>query len=357
MKIKNITRIYSFLIIFIITLCLSGTAGLKAQGEKKQKVEFRVKESEHKVDVVIGGKLVTSYIWPDNVYKPVLYPVFTLRGTEITRGFPLKPRVGERDDHIHQVGVWLNYGNVNGFDFWGNGSTGKKSENGGVIKQLRIEQARDGNGEGALTIEASWQDPSGNELLLEKTEFNFIAKDRLYIIDRISSLTATGNTVTMKDTKEGMFAIRVARQLELPSKENIPLLDEQGRPGNEKASENRGVTGNYRSSEGITGEAVWGTRAKWMDLSGTVSNEVISVIICDHPKNPSYPTYWHARGYGLFSANPLGGSDFTNGKETVNFSIAAGKTATFRYRMIISSGFHLNGNEINDLANEFAAKY
>jgi hypothetical protein len=121
--------------------------------------------------------------------------------------------------------------------------------------------------------------------------------------------------------------------------------------------ENRGVTGNYRSSEGITGDAVWSTRAKWMDLYGTINNEKVSIVICDHPKNPSYPTYWHARGYGLFSANPLGGSDFTSGKEIVNFSVPAGKSVTFRYRMIITSGFHLDDVGINDLAGDFATKY
>ena len=92
------------------------------------------------------------------------------------------------------------------------------------------------------------------------------------------------------------------------------------------------------SSEGITGDAVWGTRAKWMNLSGIIGNEKISVVICDHPKNPGYPTYWHARGYGLFAANPLGWNDFTKGKEQFNFSIPAKKSAKFRYRVIISSG-------------------
>jgi hypothetical protein len=161
----------------------------------------------------------------------------------------------------------------------------------------------------------------------------------------------------MKDTKEGMFAIRVARQLELPSNENVLLLDVSGKPGSEKASENKGVSGNYRSSEGIAGESVWGTRAKWMDLYGTIGNEKVSVVICDHPKNPSYPTYWHARGYGLFSANPLGANDFTKGKELVNFSIPAGKSVTFRYRTIVASGNNLNDEEINELAKDFAARY
>jgi hypothetical protein len=30
----------------------------------------------------------------------------------------------------------------------------------------------------------------------------------------------------------------------------------------------------------------------------------------DHPSNPRFPTYWHARDYGLFSLNPFGVRDF-----------------------------------------------
>jgi hypothetical protein len=161
----------------------------------------------------------------------------------------------------------------------------------------------------------------------------------------------------MKDTKEGMYAIRVARQLELPSEEDVRLLDKAGKPGTEIANENNGVTGNYRSSEGITGDAVWSTRARWMNLSGTINDEKISIVICDHPENVSYPTYWHARGYGLFSANPLGGNDFTGGKEVVNFSIPSGKSVILRYRIIVNSGSSLSTDGINLLADEFAASY
>jgi hypothetical protein len=102
---------------------------------------------------------------------------------------------------------------------------------------------------------------------------------------------------------------------------------------------------------------VWGTRAKWMNLYGNISDEKISLIICDHPKNPNYPTYWHARGYGLFAANPFGWNDFTEGEKQANFKIPAGKSVTFRYRVIISSGEHLNEKEINTYASDFASKY
>jgi hypothetical protein len=310
------------------------------------------------VDVTVDGKIFTTYRWPDNVYKPILYPMYTSQGTEITRGFPLKPREGERNDHMHQVGNWLTYGNVNGYDFWGNGSTGQKDPKGGVIEHRGIERVTPGTGDGSMVATASWVDPVGKELMAETTEFHFIARDSVRMIDRITTLTATAGTpVVFKDTKEGMFGIRVARQLELPSQEEITLTDAQGNPTTVAKLSNEGVSGNYRSSEGVSGEKVWSTRAKWMDLYGNIGDEKISLVICDHPENISYPTYWHARGYGLFSANPFGAKDFTEGKTELNYSLPAGQSLTFKYRIIISSGSHLNDAQINAYADDFAKKY
>lgn len=310
-----------------------------------------------RADILIDGKLFTSYMWPENVYKPVLYPVLTASGTEVTRGFPLRPRIGEQTDHIHQVGIWLNYGNVNGLDFWGNGHRGMKEPGGGEIKHLKIERMQSKRGEAILETSAEWLTPEGKALLLEKTELHFIADGTTRIIDRITKLTAKDTAVLFKDTKEGMFGIRMARQLEMPSKAGVVLIDSTGNPSANKDTLNTGVTGNYLSSEGIQGESVWGTRARWMNLSGRINEENISVAICDHPDNPGYPTYWHARGYGLFSANPLGWKDFTQGKEEFNFMIKANKSATFRYRVIINSGDHLTAEELNTLTDEFGKKY
>ncbi len=320
-------------------------------------ITFDNHEAQRRIDVLFDGKLFTSYIWPENVYKPVLYPVCSYAGKEITRGFPLQPREGERNDHIHQVGIWLNYGKVNGLDFWGNGHRGFKEPGGGEIKHRAVEEMKNGINEASLRTHENWLDPKGKTLLDEVTEYRFIARGRLRIIDRITTLTATDSMVLFSDTKEGMFGIRVARQLELPINENVTLLDASGKPSQQKVNAASGATGNYRSSEGIMGEAVWGTRARWMNLSGTIGDEKISLVICDHPKNQGYPTYWHARGYGLFAANPLGWSDFTGGTRVLNFTLKSGESATFRYRVIVSSGSYLTDIEINDLSKEFSDRY
>jgi len=324
-----------------------------------QEITLIDKASDNRMDVMIDGKLFTSYCWPDNVFKPILYPVITSAGSEITRGYPIKPKTGERADHSHHTGLWLTYGNVDGSDFWGNGSKGLgiQNDNGGVIKHLKIEKVSDGMGKAAMLTVESWTDKSGKELLREFTEYHFMVSGCTRMIDRITTLTAGENEVSMPDTKEGMFGIRVARELELPSEGEITLYGADGLATKVKEASNEGISGNYRSSEGVSGLEVWGTRAKWMNLYGNIGDDKISLVICDHPKNPSYPSYWHARGYGLFAVNPFGWNDFTKGKEQLNFSILAGQSVTFRYRVIISSGIHLNDADINTHADDFASKY
>ena len=344
-------------LIWVLSLIISVSCSNPKGNGNESDIKILSREAEKKIDVLIDGKLFTSFCWPDNVYKPILYPVFTSGGTEITRGFPLKPREGERNDHIHQVGIWFNYGNVNGIDFWGNGSRGIREPKGGEIKHVGIERAGIRNGEGSFVSAENWIGPSGRILITEETEYHFMGHGSTRIIDRVTTLTAGDTAVLFKDTKEGLFGMRVSRQMELPSKDALNLLDANGNPSAVKDSLNSGVTGNYRSSEGITGEAVWATRARWMELSGIIADENISIVICDHQKNPGYPTFWHARGYGLFAANPFGWADFTKGKESFNFTIPAKKSAKFRYRVIITSGARLTDFEINAYSDDFNKKY
>jgi len=355
MKLLSITLLF-----FVAITCIScgSKSGKQTEINQSSSVEFVKHESDKKIDVMVDGKLFTSYQWPaENVYKPVLHPILASSGTTITRGYPLAPKPGERGDHMHHVGNWMNYGNVDGNDFWGNGHTGERSRNGGEIKYLGVEKLVSGKGEGTMITTGSWRDSVGVELLIEKTEYHFIAKGETRIIDRITTLTAVGKTVAFNDTKEGMFAIRVARELEIPSEGKITVVDENGNPKNLDKASVEGITGNYKSSEGVTGLDVWGTRAKWMNLFGSIGDEKISIAICDHPQNISYPTYWHARGYGLFSANPLGVRDFTGKKEELNLKLPAGESITFRYRLVIGSYTHFTDEELNTFTEDFAKRY
>ena len=297
-------------------------------------------EAARRVDVLVDGRPFTSYIWPETLTKPVLYPLRTARGTLVTRGFPLDPRPGERVDHPHHSGYWLNYGNINGVDFWNNSVALPPEQRAkmGTITQRRITRATGGKDRGELSVETDWIMPDGQPIMREATTFVFHSGPNLRAIDRITTLTALDKRVLFRDDKEGMIGMRVRRELEQPTNEPLTFTDSSGRPTTVKVLDNTGVTGQYRSSEGKTGDAVWGTRARWTMLTGKVGQESVTLVMLDHPKNVGFPTYWHARGYGLFAANPLGQEVFSNGKEKLNFTLEPKQSVTFRYRLLIISG-------------------
>ena len=297
-------------------------------------------EASRRVDITIDGQPFTSYVWPQSLKTPVLYPLRTSRGTIVTRGFPLEPRAGERVDHPHHAGYWMNYGNVNGVDFW-NSSTVLPPEQQakmGSITHQRIIRTADGKDRGELEVELDWIMPDGHVILRETTRFIFHVGPNLRAVDRITTWTAQNERVLFKDDKEGMVGLRVRRELEQPSNEPLVFTDASGRATDVKVMDNTGVSGQYRSSEGKTGDAVWSTRGRWTMLAGKVKQEEITLAILDHPKNVGYPTYWHARGYGLFAANPLGQEVFSKGQEKLNFTLEPKQAVTFRYRLLILSG-------------------
>ena len=315
--------------------------GLPALGHAQApRVDVVTREADRRVDVTVDGKPFTSYIWPTTLKKPVLYPLRTASGTVVTRGWPLEPRPGERVDHPHQVGVWFTYENVNGLDFWNNSDAipAARAPSMGTIVQRAVRRTQSGTGEGSLEVTAEWVDYQGKPLLREDTRFVFRAGTGMRAVDRITTLTAVGQAVTFTDAKDGMIGMRVARTLEQPSTTPEVFTDAAGHATTVPVLSNEGVSGRYHSSEGLEGDSVWGTRGRWTMLRGSVGGEPVTLAMLDHPQNVGFPTYWHARGYGLFAANPLGRKVFTNGKEELNFRLAAGQSTTFRYRLLILSG-------------------
>ncbi len=352
MKMKSYL-LYGTLLIGLVLLSCNVK---KRSGTKDADLRLENRPQDKRVDVYFGDNLFTSYIYPDNIKKSCLWPVVTSEGTEITRGYPLKKAPGESFDHPHQVGIWMTYGDVNGIDYWGNSDSIAVDQKYryGIIRNHEIVAVQSDKGTGKLTARADW-DGGGRTQINEEMTFYFIDRGSIRIIDRISTLTARED-ILFKDNKEGMFAIRVSRELEMPSKTPVTLTDSYGNPTVIKVIDNELVSGDYLSSEGKTGADVWGTRAKWMKLFGKYKDEDVAVIIIDHKRNPGYPTYWHARGYGLFSANPLGQKEFSGGKEELNLSLKKGESTRFAFRTVICSG-KITEDEINRLADEFSKEY
>jgi hypothetical protein len=317
---------------------------LAAFGQAAIAAEVKLVEQKDKqqIDVLVDGQPFTSYVYWSNQKKPLLSPLRTSQGTIFTRGFPLEKIAGERTDHPHHISSWFNYGDVNGTDFWNSppeGYTHKGKMPYGSVKHKSIKSINGGNGSATLEVSSDWIMADGSKVLQQDEQLVFRASKDLRIIDRIITLTAQEKDAVFHDSKEGAIAIRMTRALEEPSTKAEIFTDAAGLPTTVAKLDNTGVNGVYLSSEGKVGEKEsWSTRAKWMTLSGNVRGEDVCVGIFDHPKNVTYPTYWHNRGYGLFAANPFGAKEFTKGKTTLNFTLKAGQSETFRFRILIHSG-------------------
>lgn len=314
-------------------------------------VQFVKEKKSPVVHVMFGKKHFTDFFFPDTIAKPVLYPISAPNGTVITRGFPVKPTPDEPTDHPHHLGLWFNYENVNGLDFWNNSYAiaADKLSGYGKIKFNKITRMSDGH----LDYDAIWEDSKQTPMLTETTGYVFSASHGAWIIDRTTTLKALMQ-VDFKDAKDGMLGLRVAHALQMPTKETKKFKDANGIETVIKAVTDTIANGNYVNSNGINGDAVWSTKAPWCMLYGKMGADSISIVIIDHPLNVGYPTNWHARGYGLFAANPLGDKIFTNGKFERNFSLKSGESVTFRYRVVIGSGRQvMDSKVISDLVKQF----
>ncbi len=316
--------IKTFLGLLILSCALP--QALSAAGNKP--VEFR-RIGTH-TEVLIGGQPLGTYVVGPEAPKPYFYLMRSAQGTILTRGYPMvKDIPGEDHDHPHHRGMYFAHGDINGVDFWGEGRPGKAQQTAkgvyyrtseelphGRTEFRKFEEAQGGPDSGTLRALFTLVGPDGKPMGSETQDYVFRGDDATRTIDCTFTITADqGFPLKMGDTKEGTFAIRVVKALEEPQAKML-------------------------NSEGAVGEAnIWGKRADWVDYSGTVNGEKVGIAIFDNPKNIKHPTYWHARGYGLFAVNPFGEHDFYNDpKRDGSYTIPAGKSLTLRYRVYIHHG-------------------
>jgi hypothetical protein len=300
-------------------LLLAGMCGIFAGDAGAQ---VRLTRNGEQVDIVINGKPFTSFHFGSDTPKPFLYPLRSVNGTVLTRGFPLEILPGEDRSDPHHRGLWFTHGDVNGVDLWTEGP-GK-----GRIALKTLGRLVNGADIGSLSAEFEWQDGAGKPMIEEERTMSFTQIVGENIIELQATLrVASAEKVTLGDTKNGSFAIRVSNALSERS-EKCPV----------------DCVGHITNSEGGRGEKeIWGKKANWVDFSGEIDGQKWGIAVFDHPGNPGHPTAWHARGYGLLAANPFGSRDFVAASDKPKTALGGmtlepGSSVTFRYRVVIHAG-------------------
>ncbi len=286
-------------------------------------IEVALKAEKDVVEVTIDGKIFTEYRYGHYACRPFLYPMQTPGGIPLTRGFPVDNIDGENQDHYHHRSVYTAHGLVNGFNLW------DESIDHGVMLQ-RGQPAVGMVGEVAqIDGIVDWFGPNGEPLIEERRTIQIRAEGLLRILNHSSEFRACHGDVKFGDTKEGgLYSIRVPTSMDAKDKGRIENSEGQI----------------YENGAGT--ESTWGVQAEWVDYSGPLSDgSEWGHTVIDHRQNPLYPTYWHVRGYGLFTANPFGVHDF-KGDDNIDGSwvIPGGKTSTFRFCHIVHPGRGVDGS-------------
>lgn len=278
------------------------------------------------VDIAVGGRPFTFYYYRSPAAKAYLMPLRTASGAVISRDFPhgndIQGADAGRDDfEPHQRPLYFGHGDISGVDFWNEAvfqrfyDSSEASAQFGRMVFLRLEQLHAGAGVGRIRVRFLLSGPEGEKIGDEVQGFAFRGDAHARIIDcAIRIEAAYGRPVHFGDTKEGSFALRFNGLLSDPAVQIV-------------------------NSERQTGAQVWGQRAAWVVYSGTVQGESVRVGVFDDPRNFNHPTRWHARGYGLLSANPFGSRCFAGPAAPAGgFTIPAGGSLLLRYRVYIYHG-------------------
>jgi hypothetical protein len=290
--------------------------------------QVKITPADGKVSVEINGKPFTDFYMAGTAFdaqvtKPYLWPLRAASGTSITRSWPMEAvseEAAEKKDHQHQRGLWFAHDSVNKLDFWNNEWSyfaDEHRKNLGRINLTRTGEVKSGKDKGSIAATFEWTDMEGkNPILTESRVMTFYADPKLRYFDVDITFTALV-PVTFGDGKDGAFGMRLR-----------PVLQED-----------KGVS-HITNADGLVGEKqLWGKPSNWCDYSGVIAGEKVGVAILDNPENPRHPVRWHARGYGLFAANPWGLSVFTNDKsQNGAMTLDTGKSLRYRYRVIIHPG-------------------
>ncbi len=295
--------------------------------------ELSIKREGDGVSILVDGGLFTKYVTGDEATnKPYFHPVIGPTGKEMTRAYPMADVEGEAQDHPHHRSFWFGHQFVNDFDTWHERLTMEARAKGdeaklaelmkslGATKHREVLEASASGGKAVLKVASDYLDPAGATLATDLRTFTFsVAENGSRIVDADIVFTAVADPVVFADAKDAGLSLRVAHAMAVKS--------EQG--------------GRIVLSTGEEGEEAWGKRAAWCDFNGPVDGkggDVLGIAVLDHPASLRHPTPWHARTYGLLTANPFGLKSVAGEEAEAPVVLKKGESFTLRNRIVFHEG-------------------
>ena len=267
-------------------------------GEEAPK-EIHFKKTSSGLDIYFGQKAVAEFSHTQTpLGRPFLCNIHTLDGIKVTRNYPITDK--DQDDHPHHQGLFHTFSKLNGIDFW---------HMKGVAKHRLFTDSPESGNPATFTAESVYLDRDGKSPLLKETmRYAFHITDQGLLISVNAIIEAEADKVTIGSKEEGGLAVRVASDLRV--QKGGKMIDNQGRDG---------------------GKAIWGKAARWVDNSGNKEGRWVGVtLFASHSDLGVY--HWHARDYGLITANPFGPLNKAPDK-----ILKKGEKLSFNYGLMVHS--------------------
>lgn len=303
-----------------LVLIVISTAVAQAQDSR-----IHLERKDDRVSVTVGDELFTEYIFK-GYEKPILYPVIGPYGIRMTRDYPMiQGTPNEKEDHPHHKSIWFGHMEVNGESFWHVGNTA------GTTEQDSIEV--DGN---TIRTTNRLVGRDGKLIATDSREISFDADGDTRFIDYSVTYHASESDIVFGDNKDGQMGIRMHPRLRITG----PV-----------------AAGKAINANGVREQEIWGKRAPWIDYWADIDGHVVGIAVFDHPSNLRHPTWWHAREYGLLSANPFGQHHFegSDDENLGNYTLPKGESLTFKHRFVFHKGDY-NAAKIGDLYKKWSGE-
>ena len=288
-----------FYLIFrgLTPILMFSIGGIILGGEAPKEIHF--KKTSSGLDIYFGQKAVAEFSHTQTpLGRPFLCNIHTLDGIKVTRNYPITDK--DQDDHPHHQGLFHTFSKLNGIDFW---------HMKGVAKHRLFTDSPESGNPATFTAESVYLDRDGKSPLLKETmRYAFHITDQGLLISVNAIIEAEADKVTIGSKEEGGLAVRVASDLRV--QKGGKMIDNQGRDG---------------------GKAIWGKAARWVDNSGNKEGRWVGVtLFASHSDLGVY--HWHARDYGLITANPFGPLNKAPDK-----ILKKGEKLSFNYGLMVHS--------------------
>lgn len=292
--------------------------------------EVAVKPTDRGATVTIDGEPFAEYLTKSG-HQPVVWPIIGPGGQAMTRQYPLAAKIeGEKEDHPHHRSLWFNHGSVNGLDFWMEPNLAAPDAKDNQIEHREFAELSSRDGVARIVTHNDWTS-NGRKICEDERTFTFGADKYGRWIDVAIELRASEGELTLGDTKEGSFGLRVAGTMDVDAK----------------------AGGGIINSRGHRDEEAWGRAAEWVDYHGAVDGKPVGIAVFDLPDSFRHPGRWHVRTYGLFAANPIGEHDFPPGDPPQGaVTLAKGESLRFHYRVLLYAG-ELSAAQLDEISREY----